>query len=146
MFELSEDTRLSFYDYLAASTFACALVWLWGIILGKLPEFPERTMAMIVLLSFFVYMLGGAIDSYSIVRRSSGKPIFEGIKVGLGIIFVLVLIIFPASAERSLGATLAIIFTTFLGSILGTQIPQLKKLFHIIFGRPPAESTNEGKS
>ncbi len=146
MFKLSEESNLTLYDYLAASIFACLFVWIWGIVLGKLPELPEKTMAMIVLLSFFVYMLGGAIASYFIVRRTSGKPIYEGIKVGIGIILVLILIIFPASAKRSLGATLAVIFVTFLGSILGTQISKLKKLFHIIFGRPPSKLTNEGKS
>ncbi|RLG40994.1 MAG: hypothetical protein DRO05_05030 [Thermoproteota archaeon] len=134
---MSENTDVTFYDYFAASTLACAFVWIWGIILGKLPELPERTMAMIVVISFFVYVLGGAIASYIIVRRSSGKPLLEGVKVGIGSMLILLLIIFPASAERSLGATLAVMFCTFLGCILGAQVPKLKKLFRIVFGEPP---------
>jgi len=139
VFKLSEEKRLSFYDYLAASTFACAFVWIWGIFLGRIPQLPEKTMAMIVLLSFLVYMLGGAIASYLILRRSTGKPLHEGIKVGLGAIAILILIVFPHSAKRSLEATIAVMVSTFLGSILGTLVPQLKKIFHIIFGKGKPE-------
>ena len=91
---------------------------------------------MLVLFSFIVYLLGGAIASYIIVRRKpTEKPIFEGIKVGIGTIIILVLIVFPRSEKRSLGATLAVMASTFIGSLLGTLMPQLRKIFHIIFGR-----------
>jgi len=136
LFELSEERRPTFYDYMAASTLAGVFVWIWGILLRKLPQFSEKTMSIIVLLSFFVYALGGAIASYMIVKRSSGRPLFEGIKVGTGAILILMLVIFPSSAKRSLGVTLAIMLCVFVGSIIGTLVPQLKKLYNIIFAGP----------
>jgi peptidoglycan/LPS O-acetylase OafA/YrhL len=123
-----ETNKLTLTDYLAGAVLANGFVWIWAMVLGYL-QAPSQTDgdALLGLLSYVVFVAGGAVASYLVCKRAGSNHLFVGLKV-VGLAWIFSAVFMPATSEASINLALVMLVCFVIGGLSGTYLARRMSL------------------
>ena len=127
--------KLTLYDFVGAIMLGTAVVYFWSQMANFFPQFfQESSLAVVTAVTIFIYILGGALISILVMRRTDYKSLRGGMIVGpvtaIGTCVYISLI--PGTSTLVFAA---VMFSYSVGGYLGALI-YLKKMRPV---QPPIE-------
>ncbi len=119
--------RLTLYDFIGAIMLGTAIVYFWSQMANFFPQFfEESSLAVVTVVTIIIYILGGALISIMVMRRTDYKSLRGGMIVGpvTAIGTCVYISLLPGTSPLVFAAVL---FSYSLGGYLGALI-YLKKM------------------
>jgi len=119
--------RLTLYDFIGAIMLGTAIVYFWSQMANFFPRFfQESSLAVVTVVTIIIYILGGALISILVMRRTDYKSLRGGMIVG-PITAIGTCVYISLLPETSPMVFAAVLFSYSLGGYLGAII-WLKKI------------------